>query len=777
MLAALAMFILMPDVWAEQTGAHIPWTPQSSEWVDEYKRAAASDPFYENRADVAGIGQQGQPGSADVQRAFNILQAMGQASNTGQGGSEALRQACVLGQQQSALSLNGLLDSRLGPEGAGDTSLHSLIFQQGLSGLNQALGGACAALLGTGGDAGFLQPARLFEMGAGLALGEGEAAIKSWSEPFVERFELETGFEDGSFMWEALAVVPVWKDNEERNFVFSQISWHSRTEEDDTMNAGLAYRRLSPGRSAVYGINAFIDHAMDRGHNRMSVGADIQTAEVGLSTNRYIPLSGWKSVDEYKEERASSGWDAELQGRLPQFPSWQLNLRGYEWSSDLEKTQNDTFGYESGLHWTPVKALSFEAGVRNEQDSLPDYRGLLRIAHRFGEPIDTMWERPVALTDMRQRVYDKVRRENSIRVEQRAKESAYVTVLETAGVNTAVTASDTISLRTGLHLPRPFTVSVSAATGSIARLVFRDGAILTIGAGSQVRVEAKVVTLISGLFQYVSGSQNVAIAVPGGTVTLLGTDVDVSTNGATSVLRVRDGQARLTGAESGQATLSPGEGAAAVAGVVGVSLAVASSVYIQHADDISLKIDRTATGHAGEKIAPYAVNPPRLTGVSTVPGQPITIGLKFNQAMTVTGSPRLLLELGGATRYATYAGGSGTDDLSFTYTLQVADVGLSEIMVQGLELNGGTMTGSGKNVVLTLADTVLTLEGGVTDVTAPAGYAVAFTTDPIGASNQNAAGFQVTGAEVGAAYAYTITSSGGREALPIPGLLQPQRKA
>lgn len=47
------------------------------------------------------------------------------------------------------------------------------------------------------------------------------------------------------------------------------------------------------------------------------------------------------------------------------------------------------------------------------------------------------------------------------------------------------------------------------------------------------------------------------------------------------------------------------------------------------------------------------------------------------------------------------------------------------------------------------------------DVTAPSGYSVAFTTDPISDANAAAAAFQITGAEVGATYNYTITSSGG----------------
>ncbi|MFZ8940776.1 MAG: hypothetical protein ACO2ZK_02045, partial [Gemmobacter sp.] len=47
------------------------------------------------------------------------------------------------------------------------------------------------------------------------------------------------------------------------------------------------------------------------------------------------------------------------------------------------------------------------------------------------------------------------------------------------------------------------------------------------------------------------------------------------------------------------------------------------------------------------------------------------------------------------------------------------------------------------------------------DATAPAGYGVTFTTAPVDAGNAGAGAFQFSGAEVGAAFAYSITSDGG----------------
>lgn len=713
-----------------------------------------------------------------VSRAFDTLRALGEASNTGGGKEEALRQACALFQEQGTRSLRAALDenfhNRSLLSGFSDSRLGSVVYAQGHGAISNALQSSCAALTGAGGNAvlsGF-DADTLKDMTYATAFGEGLGFLQSSGLPFTGRLEVSGSlFGRGASGFEVLTVQPLWHDTSEQNHIFTQLSWNRTPKngggrkgyvDGDVFNAGLAWRRLSEDRSVVYGLNAFIDHAPEMNHNRMSVGADVQTEQIGVLANKYIPLSGWKSVDSYKEERAASGFDLELQGRLPEFPSWQANLKGFQWSSNEAMEGETTWGYDAGLQWQPVNALLWEAGLRNEQDASPQFHTQVRMVYKFGEPIEKMWERPVAIGDMSQRVYDKVRRDNAMRVEQRVKDSAYVTVTQTIGANTALLETGVVALSVGQQLPRPLTVTTDAAPGSVARLVFRDGGVLTIGAGSQVRVEATLITLLSGSLHYVSGTQNVVLAAPGATVTLLGTDVDLSTDGTTSTLRVRDGSARLDGTSAGSVTLGVAQAAASVSGVVGAALATNDPVYTAHTDTISEDIDRAASPQTGAKIAPYPIESPRLTATTTTPGQPITIALRFNGSVTVAGGVlHLVLDINGNTRHATLSGGSGTDDLTFTYTLQAGDGGATTATVQSFDLNGATITGNGKVAVTTVADTVLNLGGSVSDIVAPSGYAVAFTTDPISISNHTAAAFQITGAEIGATFDYTINSNNG----------------
>ncbi|HNS44189.1 MAG TPA: hypothetical protein PKH37_03055, partial [Alphaproteobacteria bacterium] len=149
-------------------------------------------------------------------------------------------------------------------------------------------------------------------------------------------------------------------------------------------------------------------------------------------------------------------------------------------------------------------------------------------------------------------------------------------------------------------------------------------------------------------------------------------------------------------------------------------------------------------------------------------GQVMEIGLKFNDAVTVSGgTPRLTLTINGNNRTADLISGSGTDDLLFGYTVQPADGGAVSLTVTGLDRNGAAIMGNGKDAVTSIADAVLTFSGSIGDIVAPAGYAVAFTTDPVNDANKTAAAFDITSAEVGSTYDYTITSSGG--GAPITG--------
>jgi hypothetical protein len=87
-------------------------------------------------------------------------------------------------------------------------------------------------------------------------------------------------------------------------------------------------------------------------------------------------------------------------------------------------------------------------------------------------------------------------------------------------------------------------------------------------------------------------------------------------------------------------------------------------------------------------------------------GDQISIRVNFSESVAVTGTPKLTLESGSTDRAVNYASGTGTNQLTFTYTVQAGDTAadLDYLSTSALDLNGGTIKdAAGNNAILTLA--------------------------------------------------------------------------
>lgn len=715
-----------------------------------------------------------------IQRIFDSIGAVGNAYNAGGGsaaGSAALDMACQTGAQ--SFSSSGIFSDIFSGTSERQELQGAYAYLRGKGGqLEQhTLTLLCAALSGEQLPqidlSGLLQDTIRNDLAPRLVQ-YGENFARQSGLPFLGRLEVETGAAQGSLVGSVTAIQPLWRDAQENQHIFTQVSWYKApTDKDsegfrtqqDTLNAGLAYRYLTPDKKALYGANIFLDHAPVKNHNRISLGVDARTSQLAASANRYIPLSAPKGLNLYYEERPAAGWDLELRGQTPEFPDWTFSALGYEW--DGQDDGKNLYGLVAAMEYSPFPALIFRLGFRDESQAAPSLESGVRFVWRFDQPQDLQWRPRTELAAVDDYVYEKVHRNNIIRVEKRRKASSKLTVVETAGVNSATEATGASALTAGKILLMPVTVSVANTVGAVARLRFSDGAILTAGQNTQVLIEPDLITLISGTIQYVSGAIVRNVAVPGGTIVLHGTDIDVVSGGGSSSVRVRDGSVTYTGSVSGVVTLGAEDMGVSTAGVVS-AVALGAPAYTAHTDQVSTEIDRIATPLTGAKVSPYSYEAPQITSENLTPGQVMEIGLKFNYPVTVSGgTPQLLLTIGGNNRTAPLIAGSGTDQLIFGYTVQAGDNGETALTVTGFDNNGAAITGNGKEAITTIAGATLTFSGAVADVTAPAGYGVTFTTTPVFSGNETAVDFDITTAEVGSTYNYSITSSGG--GAPITG--------
>ena len=78
-------------------------------------------------------------------------------------------------------------------------------------------------------------------------------------------------------------------------------------------------------------------------------------------------------------------------------------------------------------------------------------------------------------------------------------------------------------------------------------------------------------------------------------------------------------------------------------------------------------------------------------------GEKIQAKVTFSEKVTVTDTPTLTLKIGTTYPNAAYEGGTGNDQLFFTYTVQAGDVDEDGISIDANQLTGGTITDIGGN--------------------------------------------------------------------------------
>lgn len=162
----------------------------------------------------------------------------------------------------------------------------------------------------------------------------------------------------------------------------------------------------------------------------------------------------------------------------------------------------------------------------------------------------------------------------------------------------------------------------------------------------------------------------------------------------------------------------------------------------------------TVTTAYGTGAGKFEYFPPTLISSVSLPnneiykvGDNLDFIVNYDYTVAVTGTPLLAMTIGNAKKTASYAGGNGTSNLKFTYTVQPGDNDNDGIeLYNTIELNGGTIKGVGdfdagltlKNAGSTkgilITNTLIGMSNG-DSITAQ--IPVTRTTDPNGAVNDS----------------------------------------
>ena len=144
-------------------------------------------------------------------------------------------------------------------------------------------------------------------------------------------------------------------------------------------------------------------------------------------------------------------------------------------------------------------------------------------------------------------------------------------------------------------------------------------------------------------------------------------------------------------------------GSGTISDLAGNAIAMTSGAIVSSAvdDNASFKVDTTApTVSTTTAIAlsatdntPTSSASPKVYGADDVVTATVTMSEAVN-VLTTSGTPQLALNIGGSTKQASYASGTGTSSLTFTYTIASNDTDTNGISIaaNALSLNGGTIS-------------------------------------------------------------------------------------
>jgi adhesin/invasin len=197
--------------------------------------------------------------------------------------------------------------------------------------------------------------------------------------------------------------------------IFNQTSINTH-DGDETINIGFGTRRLLHDNTMIFGANAFYDHQLTESHERVGVGVEAITSDFDLRYNHYSAMSGRRTNAEGTIERALDGWDLRGDYHLPIDHDVNIFLSAFEFENSESISAYKETGNKFGVD-AKVGNFAIEAGYMDDNQDNDAYFGNIKYVVNFGsDNQDHSSSNSKSLTDVSDRLYEPVKRENKIRV-------------------------------------------------------------------------------------------------------------------------------------------------------------------------------------------------------------------------------------------------------------------------------------------------------------------------------------------------------------------------
>ena len=197
--------------------------------------------------------------------------------------------------------------------------------------------------------------------------------------------------------------------------IFNQTSINTH-DGDETINIGFGTRRLLNDNTIIFGANAFYDHQLTESHERVGLGVEAITSDFDLRYNHYSAMSGRRTNAEGTIERALDGWDLRGDYHLPIDHDVNVFVSAFEFENSESVSSYKETGNKFGVD-AKVGNFAIEAGYMDDNQENDAYFGNIKYVVNFGsDNQDHSSSNSKSLTDVSDRLYEPVKRENKIRV-------------------------------------------------------------------------------------------------------------------------------------------------------------------------------------------------------------------------------------------------------------------------------------------------------------------------------------------------------------------------
>jgi len=211
-----------------------------------------------------------------------------------------------------------------------------------------------------------------------------------------------------------MSVTEIFKIYSDTGTIFNQTSLNTH-DNDETINIGFGIRKLLNDNKVLIGSNVFYDHQFDDGHKRAGAGAEAISSIFDLRGNYYNAITQAIATKD-GSETALDGWDAQVDYHLPIKYDVNIFLNAFKFESPTAGSTYEETGNKFGAN-AKLGNFAIEGGYMNDNQINDKYFGSIKYVVNFGE--DNQLSTPksaTSLTDVSDKLYQPVKRENKIRV-------------------------------------------------------------------------------------------------------------------------------------------------------------------------------------------------------------------------------------------------------------------------------------------------------------------------------------------------------------------------